>query len=138
MTAFLHQIPFAPIDAVLVVPGIAALLLALIPQYKLGSRVNMLASGLTFLCALTLLIERPDPAVSFLFGFDASDAAAAAAYRDWYENRYHAPQDDMSTPINFQAQADFHKFFFALTESVADADAKPVLSEGSQHRPGAK
>ena len=78
------------------------------------------------------------PAVSFLFGFDASDAAAAAAYRDWYENRYHAPQDDMSTPIDFQAQADFHKFFFALTESVADADAKPVWSEGSPHRPGAK
>src|SRR6185295_12765663 len=26
------------------------------------------------------------PAVSFLFGFDATDAKAAAAYRDWYEN----------------------------------------------------
>ncbi|PKR90836.1 hydrogenase 4 subunit F [Pleomorphomonas diazotrophica] len=67
MTAFLHQLPFAPIDAVLVVPGLAALLLALIPQYRLGARLNMLASGLTFLFALTLLLERPDPAVSFLF-----------------------------------------------------------------------
>ena len=32
MSALLHMLPFAPIDALLVVPGIAALLLALIPQ----------------------------------------------------------------------------------------------------------
>ena len=75
------------------------------------------------------------PAVSFLFGFDATDAHAAAAYRNWYENRYHAPQDDMSTPIDFQAQADFHKFYFALTEAVANADARPVWAPDSQYRP---
>ena len=75
------------------------------------------------------------PAVSFLFGFDAADAKAAAAYRDWYENRYHAPQDDRSTPIDFQAQADFHRFYFALTEAVANADARPVWVEESPHRP---
>ena len=78
------------------------------------------------------------PAVSFLFGFDAADTAAAAAYRDWYENRYHAPQDDLSTPIDFQAQADFHRFYFALTEAVANAQARPVWMEESPHRPGAK
>jgi hypothetical protein len=78
------------------------------------------------------------PAVSFLFGFDAADAEAAAAYRDWYENRYHAPQDDRSTPIDFQAQALFHRFYFALTEAVANADARPMWSENSPHRPGAK
>ena len=75
------------------------------------------------------------PAVSFLFGFDATDAKAVAAYRDWYENRYHSPQDDMSTPIDFQAQADFHRFYFALTEAVADADARPVWAPDSQYRP---
>jgi len=75
------------------------------------------------------------PAVSFLFGFDATDAKAVAAYRDWYENRYHAPQDDMSTPINFQAQADFHKFYFALTEAVANADARPTWAPDSPHKP---
>lgn len=77
------------------------------------------------------------PAVSFLFGFDAADADAAAAYRAWYENRYHAPQDDVSTPIDFQAQADFHRFYFALIEAVADADAKPSWAADSPHRPGA-
>jgi hypothetical protein len=78
------------------------------------------------------------PSVSFLFGFDATDATAAAAYRDWYENRYHAPQDDMSTPIDFQAQADFHRFYFALIEAVANADARPAWSADSPNRPAAK
>lgn len=77
------------------------------------------------------------PAVSFLFGFDASDPGAAAAYRDWYVNRYHAPQDDMSTPIDFRAQAEFHSFYFALVEAVANADAPPAWLHDSSHRPGA-
>lgn len=75
------------------------------------------------------------PAVSFLFGFDQSDATAVAAYRDWYENRYHAPQDDITTPIDFQAQADFHRFYFALTESVANADEAPRWLPDSPNRP---
>lgn len=78
------------------------------------------------------------PAVSFLFGFDASDAEAAAAYRDWYQNRYHAPQDDLSTPIDFQAQADFHRFYFALAEAVANADEKPAWAAESPYRPAEK
>jgi hypothetical protein len=80
-------------------------------------------------------MQRGVPAVSFLFGFDTSDAAAAAAYRDWYERRYHAPQDDLSTPVDFQAQADFHRFYFALVEAVANADAKPEWLAGSPNRP---
>jgi Zn-dependent M28 family amino/carboxypeptidase len=80
-------------------------------------------------------MQRGVPAVSFLFGFDASDATAAAAYRDWYEHRYHAPQDDLSTPIDFQAQADFHRFYFALVEAVANADAKPEWLADSPNRP---
>ncbi|MEQ1820545.1 MAG: M28 family peptidase [Terricaulis sp.] len=80
-------------------------------------------------------MERGVPGVSFLFGFDASDTTAAAAYRDWYEHRYHAPQDDMSTPIDFHAQADFHRFYFALTEAVANADERPHWVANSPHRP---
>ena len=78
------------------------------------------------------------PAVSFLFGFDATDEKARSAYRDWYVNRYHTPQDDMSTPIDFQAQADFHRFYFALTEAVANADTPPSWSADSPHRPAAQ
>lgn len=77
------------------------------------------------------------PGISFLFGFDPDDAEAAARYRDWYEHRYHAPQDDMSTPIDFQAQADFHRFWFALVERVADADAPPSWLPDGPNRPAA-
>lgn len=81
-------------------------------------------------------MERGVPGVSFLFGFDARDARAAAAYRDWYERRYHAPQDDMTTPIDPQAQAVFHRFYFALVEAVANADAAPQWAADSPLRPG--
>lgn len=74
------------------------------------------------------------PSISFLFGFDA-ETEAEARYRDWYQNRYHAPQDDMSTPIDFQAQADFHSFWFELVEAVANADAPPSWSPDSPLRP---
>lgn len=74
------------------------------------------------------------PSVSFLFGFNPG-TDAQARYVDWYENRYHAPQDDLSTPIDFQAQADFHTFWFALVEAVANADAPPAWSADSPLRP---
>lgn len=77
------------------------------------------------------------PGVSFVFGFDATDEKAATAYRNWYENRYHAPQDDLSTLIDFQAQADFHRFYFALAEAVANADAPPTWSADSPYKPAA-
>ena len=80
-------------------------------------------------------MQRGVPAVSFLFGFDQSDADAAARYRDWYENRYHAPQDDITTPIDFAAQAKFHRFYFALAEAVANADAAPQWLASSPNRP---
>lgn len=80
-------------------------------------------------------MQRGVPAVSFLFGFDEG-TEAQARYRDWYERRYHAPQDDMTTPIDLGAQADFHRFFFALVERVADAEARPRWREESPYRPG--
>jgi hydrogenase-4 component F len=47
--------------AVLLVPLAAAATLALISDYRLSARINVAASLLTFLCALLLLIDRPDP-----------------------------------------------------------------------------
>jgi Zn-dependent M28 family amino/carboxypeptidase len=82
-------------------------------------------------------MQRGVPAVSFLFGFDQTDEVARSRYRDWYEHRYHAPQDDMSTPIDFAAQADFHRFYFALVEAVANADSPPQWLPNSPNRPAA-
>ncbi len=59
--AFLNQLPFEPVTAILVIPAASAVLLALLPGYRLTARLNVLASFLTFLAALSLLVERPAP-----------------------------------------------------------------------------
>ncbi|MGZ6008439.1 MAG: hydrogenase 4 subunit F, partial [Rhizomicrobium sp.] len=49
------------VTLVLAVPAIAAALLAVLPGYRLSARLNMLASLLTFLAALSLLIGHGPP-----------------------------------------------------------------------------
>lgn len=61
MTAVLNLLPFEPVTAILAIPGLSALLLAALPGYRLTARLNMLATLLTFLAALSLFIERPSP-----------------------------------------------------------------------------
>ena len=45
--------------AILVIPGLGAGLLALLPDDRKGAWLNVFASFLTFVCALLLLIKRP-------------------------------------------------------------------------------
>jgi hydrogenase-4 component F len=49
------QLPVTPLQAVLLIPAAAVVLLALIPWYRLGAALNVLASGLTFLAGGSLL-----------------------------------------------------------------------------------
>jgi len=52
-----------PIDALLLTPAVAVVILALVPGYRLGAAINVLASGLTFAAGLSLLFvtrERTD------------------------------------------------------------------------------
>jgi hydrogenase-4 component F len=51
---------FDAVVAVLVVPLIAAALLAVLPGYRLGARLNVVAALLTWLSALSLLFGRPE------------------------------------------------------------------------------
>ena len=51
----------SPLVAVLAIPAAATLLLALLPSWSLGARLNAAASGLTFLAAILLLGDRPAP-----------------------------------------------------------------------------
>ena len=48
------------VSAILIIPGGAAALLALLPGYRLSARINVLAAFLTLLCSLTLLFARPE------------------------------------------------------------------------------
>jgi hydrogenase-4 component F len=50
------------LDAILVIPAVAAAVLALVPGYRLGAKLNVLAALLTFVASLLLLSpDRPEP-----------------------------------------------------------------------------
>jgi hydrogenase-4 component F len=57
ISAFISDLPVTPLQAVLLVPAVAVVLLALIPGYRLGAFLNVLASALTFLAGASLLFE---------------------------------------------------------------------------------
>jgi hydrogenase-4 component F len=63
---WLARLPFEPVTAVLAIPAATTLLLALLPWYRLTAQLNVLATFVTFLAALTLLAVRPDRGV-YLF-----------------------------------------------------------------------
>jgi len=55
-------LPIDPVVAVLLIPIAAAALLAVLPAYRLTARLNVLASFLTFLAAVSMLFTpRPEP-----------------------------------------------------------------------------
>jgi hydrogenase-4 component F len=55
-----------PLVFILAVPAAAAAILALLPEYRLSSRTNVLASLLTFLAAMSLFFRRPETDSYFL------------------------------------------------------------------------
>jgi hydrogenase-4 component F len=61
-----NPLAFDPVMAVLLVPLAAAALMALLPNYRLTARLNVAASLLTLLAALSLFVtSRPDPGTYF-------------------------------------------------------------------------
>ena len=50
-----------PLAALLVIPAVSAMGLALLPGYRLTARLNVLATFLTFVSSLSLFVERPEP-----------------------------------------------------------------------------
>jgi hypothetical protein len=74
------------------------------------------------------------PAVGFIFGFEKG-TADEAAYRKWYEDRYHSPLDDLSQPWVPEAAAGFNDFFARLVETLANANDRPRWKPGSALAP---
>ncbi len=70
------------------------------------------------------------PAISFIFGYDR-DTDAEARYREWYQSRYHRPQDDLTQPVDFRAAAQFDMFFYRLVEAIANAPTRPAIYPAS-------
>jgi len=66
------------------------------------------------------------PAISFVFGYDPG-TDAERRYREWYQVRYHRPQDDLTQPIDFAAAAQFNRFFYNLVGAIASRGARPAF-----------
>lgn len=71
------------------------------------------------------------PAISFIFGYDPN-TDAERRYREWYQVRYHRPQDDLTQPMNFEAALSFNVFFYRLVEAIANDPKRPAILPGSQ------
>jgi Zn-dependent M28 family amino/carboxypeptidase len=74
------------------------------------------------------------PAVNFVFAFDPG-SDAEVKYREWYQSRYHRPQDDMGQPMDWGAARDMNLFFYRLTEDVANDPVRPGFVAGSSWAP---
>jgi hypothetical protein len=76
------------------------------------------------------------PATAFIFGYDPG-GEPERRYREWYQVRYHRPQDDLTQPFDPQAAADFNRFFYTLAQTVANAPERPAWSPTSPLKPKA-
>jgi Zn-dependent M28 family amino/carboxypeptidase len=74
------------------------------------------------------------PIAAFVFGYDKG-SPEEIVYRDWYARRYHKPQDDIKTPIDWDAAAKFNRFYTALTLAIANATARPQWLPASPYSP---
>lgn len=74
------------------------------------------------------------PIAGFIFGYNPG-TPEEAAYRNWYATRYHKPQDDLSTPIDWTAAVKFNDFYRALATTIADAPKRPEWLPASPYAP---
>ena len=75
------------------------------------------------------------PIASFIFGYDPG-SNEERIYRDWYARRYHKPQDDLATPIDWQAAVTFNNFYRDLALAIANAPGRPAWLPESPNAPG--
>jgi hypothetical protein len=71
-------------------------------------------------------LEAHVPAISFIFGYDPG-TDAERRYREWYQVRYHRPQDDLTQPVDFTAAAQFDTFFYRFVHAIANAPVRPMI-----------
>lgn len=79
-------------------------------------------------------MQKGVPATGFIFGYRPG-TEAERRYREWYQVRYHRPQDDLTQPMDFVAAARFNSFFYQLAEAVADDPVRPAWTPGSPYAP---
>lgn len=70
------------------------------------------------------------PSISLKVGF-TKGSPEHEIVKKWRAERYHAPSDDLSQPVDRQAAADFDKVYIALLEGVADRPTRPAWNGDS-------
>ncbi|MEO6807433.1 MAG: M28 family peptidase [Edaphobacter sp.] len=74
------------------------------------------------------------PIAAFVFGYDKG-SPEEVVYRDWYARRYHKPQDDIKTPIDWAAAGKFNRFYTALALNIANSPTRPQWLSSSPYSP---
>jgi Zn-dependent M28 family amino/carboxypeptidase len=54
--------------------------------------------------------------------------------KDWLKNRYHAPSDDLTQPLDLEAAGQYNRLVSKLAETVADQPARPEWKPDSFFR----
>jgi Zn-dependent M28 family amino/carboxypeptidase len=75
-------------------------------------------------------IRQGVPAVFFKFGYEEG-SAEEKLQKEWLKNRYHAPSDDTRQPVDLEGAAKLNEIIAALTEQVANAEARPAWKDTS-------
>jgi len=78
-------------------------------------------------------IKKGVPALAFKFGY-IPGTPEEKTFKAWYAERYHAPSDDLSQPVDLAAAAQFNAILEKLALRVADADHRPEWKPDSFFR----
>jgi Predicted aminopeptidases len=77
------------------------------------------------------------PSISLKVGFD-KDSPEHELVKRWRAERYHAPLDNLTQPIDRQSAADFNALFSSLVRAVGDRATRPQWNQSSFFRRFAK
>jgi Zn-dependent M28 family amino/carboxypeptidase len=78
-------------------------------------------------------IRRGIPALSLKVGFDR-DSPEHEVVKRWRAERYHAPSDDLTQPVDFKAAADFNRLYADVVAAVANRSDRPRWNNDSFFR----
>jgi Zn-dependent M28 family amino/carboxypeptidase len=73
------------------------------------------------------------PAVKLDLGFDPN-SPDEQIFKDWLTNRYHAPSDDLSQPVDLNSAATYEEIIRQLVITIANDPAKPEWHKDSFFR----
>jgi Zn-dependent M28 family amino/carboxypeptidase len=78
-------------------------------------------------------VRRGIPAVKLDLGFDPG-SPDEQFFKDWLTNRYHAPSDDLSQPVDLNSAATYEEIIRQLLVTAANTEAKPQWHKDSFFR----